>query len=67
MERGLRAWLILVLGIVLIVAGARGRFGSVLGALITPQSMVDGQQAQQVIQNVIQQTLPTWAQGAQLP
>lgn len=67
METGLRAWAIIALSLILIVAGARGRFGSVLGALITPQHMIDGTAAQQAIQQAIANTLPNWAQGATLP
>lgn len=36
------AWVILLtIGIILIIAGATGRIGSVMGALITPTQMQD--------------------------
>lgn len=59
MERGLRAWTILLLGLIFVVAGAQGVFGSLLGSLITPQYMVDKTQSQ----NAINSVLPPWAQN----
>lgn len=39
MHEGLKQWLLVALAITLIVLGARGRFGSGLAALLTPQNM----------------------------
>jgi len=32
---------LLVLGIILIIVGARGRLGSAIGAIVTPSAMAD--------------------------
>lgn len=40
--KSIAAWfLLLFLAIIIIIAGARGRLGSVIGALVTPSQMVN--------------------------
>lgn len=38
----IRPWVIFLVAIILIIAGVKGRLGSVIGALIVPGSMQEG-------------------------